>query len=271
MCVVPSSSSSSCIPKGGNQVISVCVCVCFLSVHFWYRTTALAIFQSSLWWEGGHGKVNSGHSRATIGQTACVWGSEGISAGLVITAPPLWPSVQPCPCPCQFVSADRRLRVTQDAKRKVASFLQREQGERANERGMLRLCNACVFMCVLSHDSLYVCALGYFWVRINSTPTSSSFSNLTLALCHCGDLLPQQDCYPPFSSDPSHPLHCTLLHKCPPPTSLNFWFGGETSLSPLLSLISPAPALARTIRPSPPEHWRSVGSKCSLRRLWEFR
>lgn len=36
-----------------------------------------------------HGKVNNGRSQSTAGQTACVWGSEGISAGLVITAPSL--------------------------------------------------------------------------------------------------------------------------------------------------------------------------------------
>lgn len=69
--------------------------------------------------------------------------------------------------------------------------------------------------------------------------SSSSFSNLTLASCRHGDLLPQQDFYPPFSSDPFAPstTHSSTIALLPP--HCNFPEPVE-KITPLLSLASPA-------------------------------
>lgn len=69
---------------------------------------------------------------------------------------------------------------------------------------------------------------------------SSSFSNFTLASCHYGDLLPQQDFYPPFSSDPFAPstTHSSTIALLPP--HCNFPEPVE-KITPLLSLASLAP------------------------------
>lgn len=161
--------------------------------------------------------------------------------------------------PCQFFSVDRRLRLTQEAIGKVASFLQRGQGKRAARCGD----TACVqYVCLRAccWMSTCACARSYFWLRISSTPTFSSFSNLTLASCHFGDLLPQRDCSPPFSSDtpltPLPPSH-TLLHKCPPPAPLQLpWSGRENHSPPFPRLSSSTSRTHRSLFSSRSEEER---------------
>lgn len=58
--------------------------------------------------------------------------------------------------------------MTQEALRKVTSFLQREQGERAPERAdtvcvcSVCVCSECVLMCVLFDGNLYVVHVAIF-------------------------------------------------------------------------------------------------------------
>lgn len=53
--------------------------------------------------------------------------------------------------------------MTPEAARKVARFLQREEGERAPEHAdTVCVCVVHVYLCVLLEDNLYVCARGFF-------------------------------------------------------------------------------------------------------------
>lgn len=234
------------------------------------------MIQNGLWWEGDTEKVNSGHSQATAGQTACVWGSEGISAGLVITAPSL-----ATPVIFSQLTGGCAWRKKRRGKWWVSSRRTRARGHPSAE--IWCSCSVCVYVWVCVFMCVCVCDFGQTCVFVR-VAIFDSISTAHLRPAHsvtwhwlCATV--QICCLSriailPFPLTPPHPtppppLQHTLLHKCPPPSDFPDLVEKITSL---LSLASPAPAHA--FYPSPPAPsvpGRSTGARCWLGLLWEFR
>lgn len=131
----------------------------FWSVCVWgVRKSALTLFHESEQLEvrRENGKVTCCHSQPTSGQTACVWGSEVIPAGLVIAAPSL------AVCVTVFLPLSILLiwqeEVTQESMIKITSSLQRGQGKRAPQCSNTACVQCvCVFKCVFLDDNLCLC------------------------------------------------------------------------------------------------------------------
>lgn len=182
--------------------------------------------------------------------------------------PLLLPSVRPPSCPLSVLLS--WLEVTHDARsdRESAEFPSERTGQEGSP--VQCTCSACVYMRVVGCQLVLVHVAIFDSVSAVHLRSAHSVTwhwlRATLEICCLSAIAPL-----PFPlTPPPHPLAPTPTHSSTNAPLSNFPdLVGK--ITPLLSLVSPAPLPAHTIHSSPPAPRRSAGGKCWLGLLWEFR